>query len=165
MKRLFRLTPAKAWHWLFEMSLAIKGLLTSAETLAGLGLILAPNASVARLVYWLTHYEITDQPGDTMAAWTERAIEQFPFSTQHFYGWYLLFHGGLKLTMVIMLWARVLWAYPAAMAVLGGFVIYQLGEFVRSGSPVLLLLAFFDTFMIVLIIQEYKALKAKRAIA
>lgn len=98
-----------------------------------------------------------------MAAWTQRAVEQFPFSTQHSYGWYLLFHGGLKLTMVIMLWARVLWAYPAAMVVLSGFVVYQLGEFVHTGSPILLLLAFFDFFMIILIGHEYKTLKARKA--
>ena len=75
MKALQRLTPARLWHWLFEMSLMIKGLLCAAETLAGLGLLLAPNAMVARLIYWLTHYEITDQPGDTMAAWTQRAVD------------------------------------------------------------------------------------------
>lgn len=165
MKRLLRLTPAKIWHWLFEMSLAIKGLLTAAETLAGLGLLLAPNPLVARLVYWLTHYEIAERPGDTMAAWTQRAVQQFPFATQHFYGWYLMLHGGLKLTMVIMLWARVLWAYPVAMVVLAGFVTYQLAEFVHSGSPLLLLLAFFDLFMIVLIGQEYKALRANAVLA
>lgn len=156
--------PAKATllHWLFEASLAIKGLLCSAETLAGLGLLFAPNRLVARLIYWLTHFEITDQPGDTMAAWTQRAVEQFPVSTQGFYGWYLLFHGGLKLAMVVMLWARILWAYPAAMVVLAGFVIYQLAEFIHTGSPFLLLLAAFDSFMIALIWQEYKAMKFKR---
>ncbi|MFZ1660738.1 MAG: DUF2127 domain-containing protein, partial [Paracoccaceae bacterium] len=53
-----------------------------------------------------------------------------------------------------------LWAYPAAMVVLIGFVIYQLSEFLHSGSPVLLLLAFFDLFMVGLIWQEYKVLKA-----
>ena len=163
MKALFQLTPAKLWHWLFETSLVIKGFLCAAEALAGLGLLIAPNLLVARLIYWLTHYEIADQPGDTLAAWTQRAVEQFPFSMQHFYGWYLLVHGGLKLTMVIMLWARVLWAYPAAMVVLSGFVVYQLAEFVHTGSPVLLLLAFFDFFMIVLIGHEYKTLKARKA--
>ena len=162
MKALRRLTPARLWHWLFEMSLMIKAVLCSAEALAGLGLLLAPNPTVARLIYWLTHYEITDRPGDSMAAWTQRAVEQFPFSVQHSYGWYLLFHGGLKLIMVIMLWARVLWAYPAAMVVLGGFVIYQLAEYVHTGSPVLLLLAFFDFSMIVLIGHEYKTLKSAK---
>jgi uncharacterized membrane protein len=163
MKASVRLTPARVLHWLFEASLVIKGGLCSAEFLGGLGLLIAPNVLIARFVYWLTHYEIAEDPTDTLAAWTQRAMESFPVSTQGFYGWYLLLHGGLKLGMVVMLWARILWAYPAAMVVLSGFVIYQLFEFVHSGSPFLLLLAVFDLFMIGLIWQEYKAMKAKRA--
>jgi uncharacterized membrane protein len=151
---------ARILHWLFEASLVIKGLLTGAESLAGLGLLLVPNAMVARLVYWLTHYEIAEDPTDTMAAWTRRAVENFPIGTQHFYAMYLIFHGGLKLGIVLLLWRRVMWAYPAGMVVLTGFVAYQLYEFVHSGSPFLLMLAVFDLFMIGLIWQEYRALKA-----
>jgi len=162
MKPLARPTPAKLLHWLFEASLAIKGVLTLAETLSGFGLLVTPNALIARLIYWLTHFEIAEDPTDSLAAWTQRAMEQFPAHIQNFYGWYLLLHGGLKLAMVVMLWARILWAYPAAMVVLSGFVIYQLFEFVHQGSPFLLLLAIFDLIMIGLIWQEYKALMAKR---
>ena len=160
MESVSRPRHATLLHGLFEASLVIKGLLCSAEALAGLGLLFAPNQLVARLVYWLTHFEIADKPGDTMAAWTQRAVEQFPIGTQGFYGWYLLAHGGLKVAMVAMLWARILWAYPAAMVVLGGFVIYQLAEFIHTGSPFLLVLAVFDLFMIGLIWQEYRVLKA-----
>ncbi len=150
---------AKVLHWLFEASLVIKGALTGSEALAGLGLLLVPNAMVARLVYWLTHFEIAEDPTDTMATWTLRAIEQFPIGTQHFYAIYLMFHGGLKLGIVLLLWRRVMWAYPAGMVVLAGFVVYQLYEFVHSGSPFLLMLAVFDLIMIALIWQEYRALK------
>ena len=163
MTPIYKNLPARILHLLFEASLAIKGLLCSIETLSGLGLLVTPNPLVARLVYWLTHHNLTADPNDTMAAWTRRAVEQFPVHIQAFYGWYLLAHGGLKLAMVIMLWMRVLWAYPAAMVVLIGFVIYQLSEFVHSGSPVLLLLAFFDLFMVGLIWQEYRVLKAAKA--
>lgn len=163
MKHPARPSRANVLHWLFETSLAIKGLLCSAEFLAGLGLLLTPNAPVARLLYWLTHYQIAEHPTDTLAAWTQRAMEGFPVATQDFYGWYLLLHGGLKLAMVLMLWARVLWAYPAAMVVLSGFVIYQLFEFLHNGSPFLLMLAFFDLMMIALVWQEYKALKVRRS--
>jgi uncharacterized membrane protein len=152
---------ARLLHWLFEASLVIKGLLTSAESVAGLGLLIAPNVLVARLVYWLTHFEITDQPTDTMASWTLRAVEQFPVSTQHFYGYYLMAHGGLKLAMVFMLWRRILWAYPGSMVVLGGFVAYQIGDFFHTGSPFLLLLSSFDMVMIGLVWQEWRALRAK----
>lgn len=160
MEALLRLTPRRLLHWLFEASLVIKGALCSAETLAGLGLLVFPNAMIARLVFWLTHYEIAEHPTDKLATWTQRAVEQFPVSVQGFYGWYLLFHGGLKLAMVVMLWARIMWAYPAAMVVLSGFVIYQTGEFIHTGSPFLLVLAFFDCAMIWLIGLEYKAMKA-----
>lgn len=148
-------------HWLFEASLAIKGLLTSAEALAGLGLILTPNQLVARFVYWVTHFEIVEDPTDTLASWTMRAMQQFPIGTQHFYALYLLAHGGLKLTMVLLLWRKVVWAYPASMVVLAGFVGYQLYEFVHAGSPFLLLLAIFDLVMIGLVWQEWQALRGR----
>lgn len=151
----------KILHWLFDASLVIKGLLCSAETLAGIGLLFAPNALIARLLYWLTHFKIAEKPGDSLAAWTQRAVEQFPIGTQDFYGWYLLAHGGLKLTLVVMLWARIKWAYPVGMAVLGCFVAYQLAEFIHTGSPFLLLLAVFDLFMIGLIWQEYWVLQTR----
>ena len=148
-------------HWLFEASLAIKGILCAAEALAGLGLLLTPNPLIARLVFWLTHFEIAEDPTDTLAGWMMRAVEQFPIGTQHFYALYLLAHGGLKLTMVLMLWRRVLWAYPAAMVVLAGFVAYQTYEFFHSGSPFLLILALFDLVMIGLVWQEWRALRGK----
>ncbi len=148
-------------HWLFEASLAIKGFLTSLEALAGLGLLLTPNALIARLVYWVTHFEIAEDPRDTLATLTLRAVQQFPVPTQHFYALYLLAHGGLKLTMVLLLWRKVVWAYPAAMVVLAGFVAYQFYEFGHVGSPFLLLLAIFDLVMIGLVWQEWRALRGR----
>ena len=164
MTNISRTPQQTLLHWLFEASLAIKGLLTGTEALAGLGLLFVANQKVARLVYWLTHYEIAEDPTDTLANWTMRAIEQFPIQVQHFYGVYLLLHGGLKLGIVLLLWARVMWAYPAGMGELGGFVVYQLYEFVHTGSPFLLMLAVFDMIMILLIWQEYRALKAAPAL-
>jgi uncharacterized membrane protein len=159
---MLRATRHRILHWLFEASLAIKGLLCAAEALAGLGLLLTPNPLIARLVFWLTHFEIAEDPTDRLASWSIRAVEQFPVGTQHFYAIYLLAHGGLKLTMVYLLWRRVLWAYPAAMVVLAGFVAYQTYEFFHAGSPFLLLLALFDLVMILLVWKEWQALRTKR---
>ena len=153
-------TLDRALHWLFEMSLVIKGGLCSAEAVAGIGLLLVPNQLVARLVDVLTRYEIAEDPTDTLATWTRQAVAAFSVDAQHFYGLYLLAHGGLKLAMVVMLWARILWAYPLAMVVLAGFVVYQLTEFVRTGAPFLLVLSGFDLVMIALVIKEYRVLRA-----
>ena len=160
---MLRKSRDRLLHWLFEASLAIKGLLTLSEALAGLGLLLTPNALVARFVYWITHFEIAEDPTDTLATWTMRAMQQFPIGTQHFYAVYLLAHGGLKLTMVFLLWRKVIWAYPASMIVLAGFVMYQLYEFVHAVSPFLLLLAVFDLVMIGLVWQEWRALRGQTA--
>ena len=148
-------------HWLFEASLAIKGLLCSSEALAGLGLLLTPNLLVARFIFWVTHFEIAEAPTDTLASLTLRAMTYFPIGTQHFYALYLLAHGGLKLTIVLLLWRRVMWAYPIGMAVLAGFVAFQVYEFMNAGSPFLLVLALFDCVMIALVWQEWRALRGR----
>lgn len=149
-------------HRLFEASLAIKGLLCASETLAGLGLLLTPNLLIERFIFWVTHFEIAEDPTDKLANLTLRAVEYFSINTQHFYALYLLAHGGLKLTIVLLLWRRVLWAYPAGMAVLAGFVAFQVYEFMHAGSPFLLILALFDCVMIVLVWLEWRALKDPR---
>lgn len=146
-------------HWLFEFSLIIKGLLAAGETLGGLGLLLTPNKIIVSFVSWLTRNELTQDPSDDMALWFEQVANSFPIHVQHFYAVYLLAHGALKFTMVIMLQKRILWAYPLAMLVLAGFVIYQMTEFFLNGGFVLALLSCFDTAMIVLVWREYNILK------
>lgn len=148
------------WHELFEASLVIKGLLAGSESLAGLGLLLTSNHLILRFVAWLTHHELTQDPTDPMATWTRHAMEAFSIETQHFYAIYLMTHGGLKLAMVLLLARRILWAYPAAMALLAGFILYQLNHWTHTHSPALLVLTAFDAFMIYLVWREYRALKA-----
>jgi uncharacterized membrane protein len=61
--------------------------------------------------------------------------------------------------MVILLARRVIWAYPAAVALLLGFITYQLHHWTQEPSPTLLILSAFDAIMIGLVIREYKALR------
>jgi uncharacterized membrane protein len=158
-------TLGKWLHWLFDASLIFKGLLAGAEALAGLSLFLTPNSLIITYVGWLTRHELTQDPNDDMARWFEQVAQQFPIQTQHFYAVYLLAHGALKLTMVLLLARRIVWAYPAAMFVLAGFVTYQMSEVFRYGSPVLLLLSALDTLMIVLVWREWGLLKARPGVA
>ena len=60
---------------------------------------------------------------------------------------------------VILLARRVMWAYPAAVALLLGFIAYQLHHWTLEPSPTLLILSAFDAIMIGLVIREYKALR------
>ena len=156
---------SKWLHWLFEASLVIKGSFAMGETLSGLGLLLTPHGLLLTLWGWLTNHQLTQDPNDDMALWFRHLADTFPVHLQHFYAIYLLAHGALKFLMVIMLARRILWAYPAAMVVLAGFVIYQATEFVTQGSLVLLALACLDGFMIVLVYREWGMLKLKQTVA
>lgn len=150
-------------HWLFEASLLFKGLLAFGETMGGLGLLLTPNNVILSLVSWMTRNELTQDPNDAMAQWFENLARDFPLSTQHFYAIYLLAHGALKFAMVLMLQRRIIWAYPAAMVVLAGFVSYQSYEYLAHGSVALLVLAALDALMISLVWREWGILKLRKA--
>ncbi len=154
---------SKWLHWLFEASLVIKGLFAAGETFSGLGLLLTPHGLVLTFWAWLTNHKLTQNPNDAMAQWFQHLANTFPVHLQHFYALYLLGHGALKFTMVIMLARRILWAYPAAMAVLAGFVLYQGFEFAAHGALVLLALSLLDAFMIVLVYREWNMLKLQRS--
>lgn len=148
---------ARWLHQLFEASLLVKGVLASLEAAAGLGLLLTSNAFIQRFVDWLTHYEIAEDPHDKLASVARHYAEAFSIQTQHFYALYLLSHGALKLGMVIALAMGAMWAYPGAMVILAGFVVYQMYSWAGGGSMVLLALSAFDLFMIWLVWQEYQA--------
>lgn len=156
---------SKWLHWLFEASLIIKGSFAASETLSGLGLLLTPHTMLLSLWAWLTNHQLAQDPNGDMALWFRHLADTFPVHLQHFYAIYLLAHGALKFLMVIMLARRILWAYPAAMVVLAGFVIYQSTEFVTQGSLALLALACLDALMIVLVYREWGMLKLKWTVA
>lgn len=165
MERLHPQNIARWLHRLFEASLLFKGLLAAAESIAGLGLWFTPNAAIGRLVDWLTRHEIAQDPSDAMATAARRVAEHLPIETQHFYAIYLLSHGVLKLGMVILLALRVRWAYPAAMAVLAGFVSYQMWHWSHSHSLPLLMLSGLDLLMIWLVWREWRGMGHPETVA
>ena len=149
-------------HWLFEASLILKGLFAAGESLGGLGLLLTPNLTIIYFLGWLTTYNLAQQPDADMAKWVHHLTESFPMQVQHFYALYLLAHGTIKLAMVGMLVRRILWAYPGAMVLLAGFVVYQLTEYLTHGSLTFLILSCLDSVMIVLVYREWGVLKMMR---
>lgn len=154
---------ARNLHRLFQASLIAKGTLAATEGVSGLGLLLTPNAAIAQIVAWLAHYKMAVDPADKLAVMAQSAVAALPVQAQHFYALYLLAHGGIKLMMVLALARRLLWAYPISMAILAGFVSYQLHGFLNGGAPILALLTALDSLMIALVWREYRLLKSQTA--
>jgi Predicted membrane protein len=60
----------------------------------------------------------------------------------------------------VALLAGVIWAYPAAIATLVGFILYQSAEWVHVGGIVLPVLTLIDVVVIYLTLREWRARQA-----
>lgn len=153
-----RVAAEPGWlHRLFEASLAAKCVFAGIETLAGLGLLLAPAGAMAAAIGWLAERELVEAATGPVAARFLRAAQGFTADTQHFYALYLLGHGVLKLVMVAMLWLRIRAAYPASLVVLAGFIAYQLHRWSVTHGPLMLALSLFDLLVMWLVWREWQA--------
>jgi uncharacterized membrane protein len=76
--------------------------------------------------------------------------------TAAFVGLYLLSRGLIKFFLIIALLRDIRWAYPASIAVLGLFIIYQAYQIVMIHSIVVGLITAFDLVVIYFINREYQ---------
>jgi len=83
----------------------------------------------------------------------------FSVESQHFYAFYLVTHGLLKLAVVVGLLREKLWAYPACFVVFTAFIVYQLYRYSYTHDLGLILLSILDAFVILLAIHEYRLLR------
>ncbi len=135
----------KRIHQVFVVSVLAKGFHALIEIAGGLALYLFSAAAIAR---WLDEIDRRD--------WIAR---HFPANEQHFYAFYLLSHGLVKVVLVFFLLREKLWAYPASIAVFGLFIAYQLYRYSFTHDIGLILLSLFDLFVIYLAVHEYRLLR------
>ncbi len=145
-----------ALHRLFELSLVLKGLFAALESLTGLALLYTTNAAIQNGIAWLVHRELIEDPRDPGARWVLELASRFNADSQHFYAVYLLGHGLIKLAVVLLLARRISAAYPLAIAVFSGFVLYQLHRWTLTQSPAMLALSVFDLLVIWLTWREWR---------
>lgn len=143
-------------HQLFEASLIAKGLHALAECAAGLLFAFASTATLARWVDRLTQQELIEDPHDFVATHLQTLAHHFSVGAKHFYAFYLLSHGLVKVGLVAGLLMNRLWAYPASIVVLGLFIVYQLYRFSHTHGAGLIALSAFDIFVVVLIWHEWR---------
>ena len=143
-------------HKIFEISVLLKGAHALIECAGGLVLAFISTSAIANLVNALTQDELIEDPNDVVATHLLSLAQNFTVSAQHFYAFYLLSHGVIKLFLVIGLLRSKLWAYPASLVVLGLFIVYQLYRFSYTHGFGLILLTVFDVVVMGLIWHEYR---------
>jgi uncharacterized membrane protein len=146
-------------HQLFEISVLLKGAHALIECIGGIALALISTDTIVRLVNLLTQDELIENPNDFIATHLLSWAQNFSLASKHFYAFYLLTHGLVKVLLVIGLLKGKLWAYPASLAALGLFIVYQLYRFTETHGIGLLVLTAFDLLVMVLIWHEYRLVR------
>ena len=147
-------------HRIFQIGVILKGLHALIECASGLVLFFVSTATILHWVRLLTQQELTEDPRDFVATHLLAAAQHLSVGTETFYAVYLLGHGLIKVLLVAGLLKEKLWAYPASLVALGGFIAYQLYRYSYTHSVGLLVLTVFDVVVIVLVWHEWRILKA-----
>ena len=143
-------------HKSFLVTLVLKGALSSLEILGGVLLFFVSPAMINHLVSVLTQHELSEDPHDILISHLVLWSQHFSVSSQMFAGMYLLSHGVVKLFIVVSLWKRKLWAYPAGIAFFLIFIAYQVYRYQHTHSMGLIVLTVFDIILIYLTSVEYR---------
>ena len=152
----------KRLHAAFEVGVVLKGLNGLAELVGGIVLWFASVDLIRSIVGALVHSEVIEDPQDHVANYLMHMAERVSVGGKNFAAFYLFSHGVVKLILVAGLLRNKLWAYPASLAVLGLFIVYQLYRLSFGFSLGLTLLTVFDAVIIVLIWHEYRLVEANR---
>jgi uncharacterized membrane protein len=155
---------------LFRLAVALKGIDGGLQFLGGLLLIVIPPTVITGLANDVITRDLLGDPNGKLASHLQAAANHFADgNTRWFAIIYLLAHGVIKLALVWALVKHVLPAFPIAVVVLTGFVVYEVWRAVHTHSISLPIFAALDVLIILLVIREYRNLrrerKAKNALA
>ncbi len=145
----------------FRIGILIKGALSLVEIIAGTLALFIPVSSVTNFVIALAQGELAEEPGDFIATHSLQLAQQFSIASSTFIALYLLSRGAIKLFLVFALLKNKLWAYPASLAVLGLFILYQLYQITTTLSVLLIALTIFDLIIMWFIWQEYEVVSSR----
>lgn len=130
------------------------------ETVGGLLLFVASPVRIHSVVRALTQHELSEDPKDLVANYLLNGTQYLAPGTKTFAAIYLLWHGIVKIVLVVALLLRKRWAYPTAIAAFILFVVYQLYRYSHTHATELLVLSVLDVLIIVLTWLEYTRLRA-----
>lgn len=149
----------KRIHEAFRISVLLKGAHAIFECVSALVLAFVTLNSIRSLVSRLTQNKSFEEKHDFIAAQILHWSQGFSIQSKHFYAFYLLSHGVVKLFLVAGLLREKLWAYPASLGVMGLFIGYQLYRFSYTHGVGLILLTIFDLVVIALVWHEYRLVR------
>ena len=146
----------RALHQIFLLTLAGKGVLGLIQLATAALLSFGFLDRLPALIQWIVKAELAEDPNDFLAAKLLELAGRAPEADIGFYTIYFSAHGSLHVLVVAALLLGSAWAYPATLAVLCAFVVYQVAEWFTVGGVMLLALSAIDLLVIALTIWEWR---------
>jgi uncharacterized membrane protein len=148
--------PSPVSHRLFLLTLTGKGLLGLLQLATAVSLFFGVADRLPTLAQRLFASELRQDPSDFLASRLLALAAKVPGANLSFYQIYFAAHGLLHVGVVALLLLGHGAAYPTAIVVLAGFVVYQAVEWVHVGGPMLLILSAIDIAVIWLTLIEWR---------
>lgn len=148
----------------FRVSLWLKGLHSLTEVLSGLALVFLSHELIVKLATVLTRAELMEDQRDLVANALRQAAEGFTADAQSFAAWYLFSHGLIKLLLVVAVLTNRVWAYPAFIAAMIGFIVYQVYRMTFGVTFVLAAITVLDLIVLVLAWHEYRFIRQAKTL-
>jgi len=152
----------KLLHWAFEVGIWFKGIDGVLELIGGVLLLCTAPDTVNHFIVDLTERELRQDPGDFICNTLRHAGDHFSDKTRFWGSAYLLSHGAIKVFLATGIILGKLWAYPTAMIIIGGFILFQSGRLTVHFSWPLLAATVIDIVIVLLVWREYHRDKRRR---
>lgn len=146
----------------FRITVALKGLDGLLEVVIGAALLLVSPDQIRGLVRALTAHELAQDPTDFFATHLLHSANTFSPHASFYGAVYLLAHGVAKVVLVILVLRNKLWAYPWMIALLLGFIVYQVYLLTTKLSVWIIALTLFDALVVYLTAREYRSRRQAR---
>ncbi len=149
----------RRFHQIFILSVVLKGLNSILEILAGV--LLMFTGTLTTILLYFTKEEPAEDPTDFLVTHIQGLLPYLSTHTQFYISFYLISHGIIKIILVINLFRKKIWSYPATIIILFLFIIYQIYRISFHYSTFLVLLTILDVVIIYLTWCEYSSIKRR----
>lgn len=145
----------------FKLGILLKGIDGVLEVAGSIVLIILGKQGLNTFIQLITRHELAQDPRDFIANHLIKLGSSLSIHSFDSVTYFLLLHGLVKITIVILLFLKKIWAYPLAIVVFTIFGLYQIYQMTYAPSFLLLSLTILDFIVVILTYLEYRNLKIK----
>lgn len=156
-------TEERGLHDLFEVGILLKAIDGTLEIVGGMLLWFVSPATLTALVSYLFRGELIEDPKDWLVNLLLHLTHNLVGGLQAYAAILLIAHGIVKLSLIVGMVRKKLWAYPAAIIVFVIFIISQLYQLSLQYSLLLWAITVTDVLVVALIAHEYREVRRARA--